>query len=319
MNIDKLFKDVLRDKEINPSDAAWDKLSERLKQEMPNAESSSSSLEPQSVSSSIKAVAKAVSKAVVSKVVVATITVATVVIGSVMVINAIDDNKEAQIVSEPISEVFQEKTSLGVDNVEAESTAEDVNESSELLTQDFLAKDSRKMNNSEESHTLVSNEYKNDNRESNSDTIVMITYDNKENVVNEEKMVKNVIESSFVDVLEVSISQERIVDTLREMEKDERDFLKRQDERNNQPNVEIPNLVTPNNDNINDCWVILGIENYNDVHVVIFSGNQKIVYENRRYDNSWCANDLSEGTYYYLVSIRSENYIMKGALQIIKQ
>ena len=89
MDIDKLFKDVLRDKEINPSDAAWDKLSESLKQEMPSAESSSSSLEPQSVFSSIKAV--------VSKVVVATITVATVVIGSIMVINAIDDNKEAQI------------------------------------------------------------------------------------------------------------------------------------------------------------------------------------------------------------------------------
>ena len=55
MDIDKLFKDVLRDKEINPSDAAWDKLSESLKQEMPSAESSSSSLEPQSVFSSIKA------------------------------------------------------------------------------------------------------------------------------------------------------------------------------------------------------------------------------------------------------------------------
>jgi gliding motility-associated-like protein len=310
MDIDKLFKDVLRDKEINPSDAAWDKLSESLKQEMPSAESSSSSLEPQSVSSSIKAV--------VSKVVVATITVATVVIGSVMVINAIDDNKEAQIVSEPISEVFQEKTLLVVDNVEVESTAEDVNESSELVTQDFLAKDSRKMNDSEEPHTLVSNEYKNDNRESNSDTIVMITYNNKENVVNEEKMMKNVVESSFVDILDIPISQERVVDAVGEMEKDERDSVEKEDGQNNLVNVEIPNLVTPNNDNINDCWVILGIENYNNVHVVIFSGNQKIVYENRRYDNSWCANDLPEGTYYYLISIRSENYITKGALQIIK-
>ncbi|TAF44758.1 MAG: hypothetical protein EAZ51_09520 [Sphingobacteriales bacterium] len=76
----------------------------------------------------------------------------------------------------------------------------------------------------------------------------------------------------------------------------------------------IPNVFTPNNDGINDTFEIKGIENYKGVEIEVFNrwGNQ--VYKNMNYQNQWLADGLNEGTYYYLVRLKTatEPKIVKG-------
>ena len=82
--------------------------------------------------------------------------------------------------------------------------------------------------------------------------------------------------------------------------------------------VDIPNVITPNNDGINDCWIIPGLEKYNSVHVVVVAPNGKKVYENKKYDNSWCPTDLPDGSYFYFVQILDGNYKPKQSTLYIK-
>ncbi|MGZ2370021.1 Ig-like domain-containing protein, partial [Ancylomarina sp. YFZ004] len=74
--------------------------------------------------------------------------------------------------------------------------------------------------------------------------------------------------------------------------------------------VFIPNAITPNNDNLNDKFKIVGLERFPDNSLEIFNRWGNIVYEKRDYDNKWegygnvsgqISNDrLPPGTYFYV-------------------
>lgn len=81
-------------------------------------------------------------------------------------------------------------------------------------------------------------------------------------------------------------------------------------------NFNVPNLITPNSDGINDCWVIDSAKDYTDFHVQIFTAKSKKIYENAHYDNQFCGDDLPDGQYFYVISIRSVNYTRRGVLII---
>jgi gliding motility-associated-like protein len=76
-------------------------------------------------------------------------------------------------------------------------------------------------------------------------------------------------------------------------------------------NLLIFNLITPNNDNSNDGWIIRGIEDYPDNTVVIFNRWGDKVKELTGYDNKdvvWDGTNtkgevLPSGTYYYILTI----------------
>lgn len=71
----------------------------------------------------------------------------------------------------------------------------------------------------------------------------------------------------------------------------------------------IPNVITPNNDGINDVFTIIGLEeNYN---LTIFNRWGKKVNSFSPYKNDWNGenkggNQLSEGTYYYILENRED-------------
>ena len=129
-----------------------------------------------------------------------------------------------------------------------------------------------------------------------------------------------IVDNNNVDTIvpalnhEESTSQEPILENNDMMSLDS---LKRKlQEMKESVNIIIPNIITPNYDNHNDCWKISGIENYYNVHVVIATRTGLIIYENRRYDNSWCPTDIPDGTYFYAITIISHNYHKKGVLEI---
>lgn len=84
--------------------------------------------------------------------------------------------------------------------------------------------------------------------------------------------------------------------------------------------IKIPNVMTPNNDGVNDCFVISGIENYRDNKLIIFTRNGKTVYQKDNYNNEFCGQNVDEGVYFYRLRVRNEGYYkdFTGMIQIIK-
>jgi uncharacterized delta-60 repeat protein/gliding motility-associated-like protein len=77
----------------------------------------------------------------------------------------------------------------------------------------------------------------------------------------------------------------------------------------------IPNLFTPNKDNLNDDFKILynGKEQY---HLEISNQWGEQVFTTKEKSNSWDGNNKSEGIYYYSLSIGSKVY--KGWVHLVK-
>lgn len=68
------------------------------------------------------------------------------------------------------------------------------------------------------------------------------------------------------------------------------------------PDITIPNVISPNGDNMNDYFVIDNIEFWNN-HLTIYSRWGNKVYEVKNYVNQWKADDLPDGTYYYVLTL----------------
>lgn len=71
--------------------------------------------------------------------------------------------------------------------------------------------------------------------------------------------------------------------------------------------LEIPNVITPNADDVNDKFVINAIDSdvLKNVTLIIYNRWGKKVYENPNYDNEWDGDNLAEGTYYYILRFTS--------------
>lgn len=68
------------------------------------------------------------------------------------------------------------------------------------------------------------------------------------------------------------------------------------------PDITIPNVISPNGDNTNDYFVIDNIEFWsNELTIYGRWGNK--VYEAKNYRNQWKADDLPDGTYYYVLKL----------------
>lgn len=63
--------------------------------------------------------------------------------------------------------------------------------------------------------------------------------------------------------------------------------------------LSIPNLFTPNNDGVNDYFVIEGLENYSSSRLVIRDKNNKVVYQSDTYKNTWNGGTCPDGVYNY--------------------
>lgn len=78
-------------------------------------------------------------------------------------------------------------------------------------------------------------------------------------------------------------------------------------------NLFIPNIITPNNDDKNEYFVvderILGSE------IQIYNRYGRLVYENISYKNEWTGHNLSDATYYYRIKSKCGE-VIKGWIEI---
>ncbi len=117
--------------------------------------------------------------------------------------------------------------------------------------------------------------------------------------------------NGFYNVTLVSISDFNCIDTARYTIEIKNDSLT------------FPNIITPNNDGFNDCFVIKGLlENnaYPDNVLIVYNRWGKKVYESNNYKNDFNGAGLAEGVYYYVFKARSvlKELEHKGSLEILR-
>ncbi|MEO8066289.1 MAG: choice-of-anchor L domain-containing protein [Flavobacteriales bacterium] len=80
--------------------------------------------------------------------------------------------------------------------------------------------------------------------------------------------------------------------------------------------IVIPNVFSPNNDGENDRFVIEGILGTNNT-VKIFNRWGQVVFSASQYRNQWDGDDVSDGTYFYEVTVEGEPKPFTGHLTIL--
>lgn len=86
-------------------------------------------------------------------------------------------------------------------------------------------------------------------------------------------------------------------------------------------NITIPNVFTPNGDGMNDTFVIPGLEFFEANELTMFNRWGSTVYDKKGYKNDWDGSQLNEGTYFYLLKIKSASNkweVYKGFVTIIR-
>ncbi|MFC6997061.1 ice-binding family protein [Rufibacter roseus] len=85
--------------------------------------------------------------------------------------------------------------------------------------------------------------------------------------------------------------------------------------------LEFANALTPNGDNINDTWKIRNIENYKENDLVILNRWGTEVYRQKGYHNNWNGGELSGGTYFYVLNVKTCDGFLrsyKGYVMIVR-
>ena len=92
--------------------------------------------------------------------------------------------------------------------------------------------------------------------------------------------------------------------------------------------LDIYKAFSPNNDNINDVWVIENIENYPDNHVMIYDRLGGVIYSAKGYNNVdivWDGHSnqsgqdiMPSGTYFYKIDLGSDISTPKGYVELIR-
>lgn len=79
---------------------------------------------------------------------------------------------------------------------------------------------------------------------------------------------------------------------------------------------EIPNVITPNNDGMNDYFEIPGSELFK-TSIIIHDRWGKVVFENANYQNTWQGADKKGETYYYVVDISDGQCVYNGYVHVL--
>ncbi|MBB5634907.1 gliding motility-associated-like protein/uncharacterized repeat protein (TIGR01451 family) [Pedobacter cryoconitis] len=82
----------------------------------------------------------------------------------------------------------------------------------------------------------------------------------------------------------------------------------------------IPNTITPNGDGKNDTFKIIGRESFDGIELIVFNRWGNEVYKNNNYLDDWDGSGLTEGTYYYIITLKKAgSKVTKNGWILIKR
>jgi gliding motility-associated-like protein len=84
--------------------------------------------------------------------------------------------------------------------------------------------------------------------------------------------------------------------------------------------LRIPNYITPNDDGINDHFVIDNLSLYPDNVLIIWNRAGKQIFSASHYQNNWNAQNLPSGTYMYklLLKTEDESEVKAGIIEVMR-
>ena len=85
----------------------------------------------------------------------------------------------------------------------------------------------------------------------------------------------------------------------------------------------VPNVFTPNGDNINDTWNLESTFLYSDSEIRIYNRYGRLIFQSVGYSSPWDGknengNDVPEGAYFYNIDIGHDFDPIKGSVTIIR-
>lgn len=80
--------------------------------------------------------------------------------------------------------------------------------------------------------------------------------------------------------------------------------------------VSIPNIITPNNDQVNDLLAFEYLDFYPANHLKILNRWGNVVFEQEGYANTWDGADLSDGVYFFVLTLTEKNQTYSGFFHI---
>ncbi|MEY3236345.1 MAG: hypothetical protein RI883_446, partial [Bacteroidota bacterium] len=82
--------------------------------------------------------------------------------------------------------------------------------------------------------------------------------------------------------------------------------------------VTAPNIVTPNNDGVNDLLEFAYLQFYQDTELSIYNRWGNLMYQKEGYLNDWNGSDFNEGTYFFVLKIKEVDKVYTGFFQLVK-
>ena len=83
-------------------------------------------------------------------------------------------------------------------------------------------------------------------------------------------------------------------------------------------NITAPNIVTPNNDGVNDLLEFAYLQFYKETELSIFNRWGNLLFKKEGYLNDWNGSNYSEGTYFYVLTIKEIDKTYSGYFQLAK-
>jgi gliding motility-associated-like protein len=88
--------------------------------------------------------------------------------------------------------------------------------------------------------------------------------------------------------------------------------------------LQIPTGFTPNNDGLNDKWIIPGLALYPNAEVYVFNRGGQVIFQSKSYmsqpwDGTFQGKNQPIGVYVYIIKLNdSKNQVLKGVISILK-
>lgn len=293
MRLDELFRSKLHNAEAEVPKGVWDKLEAGLDKAMPQSGGLSSS-------SGAELAASTKASAIVGKTI-AGIALAAMAGGGIYLLNS-NDAKEEKPIAKAETRIVE--TVQNTPEAETEKTIE-------------VPKKRNAVSISPNADLFFSN--------------AVSEIGNEEMVKGEEKEVAHVAETvlspAATAVQSESISPAKPVEEkLHEQSIPQKEVCEEKPQQSKQtepafePAIAIPNLVSPNNDGINDRFEIRNLEQYPDNELIIFNRKGKVVFRAISYANDWAAEGLADGAYFYRFAIRegAKQKIFTGNINVMR-